>query len=132
MMEPGVPVMDPGDAEIYGWRFEPDAEGNLRLRVIDGQGSVFFRPGTHITHNGNGNMTGSVQYTGLEGSVDQDGNAWLSEGGKVTDEKVSLTPDIRAIIFAPGGFLRFEGGELLNQGIEFAGRMKPGAPEPSA
>ena len=22
-MEPGVPVFDPRDAEIYGWRFEP-------------------------------------------------------------------------------------------------------------
>ena len=132
MMEPGVPVMDPGDAEIYGWRFEPDAEGNLWLRAIDGLGSVFFRPGTHITHNGNGNMTGSVQVTSLEGSVDQDGNAWLSEGGKITDEKLSLTPNIHAIIFAPGGFLRFEDGELLHQGIEFAGRMRPGAAEPSA
>jgi hypothetical protein len=131
MMEPGVPVMDPGDAEIYGWRFERDAEGNFWLRVIDGQGSVFFRPGTHITHDGNGNMRGNVQITGLEGSVDQDGNTWLSEGGQVTDEKVSLTPNIHAIIFAPGGFLRFEGGELLHQGIEFAGVLKSGPAEPS-
>ncbi len=105
------------------WRFEPDPDGNLRLRVIDGEGAIFFRPGTHITHDSNGNMRGSVQVTGLEGSVDQDGNAWLSEGGQVTDERVSLTRDIHAIIFAPGGFLRFEGGELLHHGIEFAGRL---------
>jgi hypothetical protein len=77
-------------------------------------------------------MRGNVQITGLEGSVDQDGNAWLSEGGQVTNEKVSLTPNIHAIIFASGGFLRFEDGKLLHQGIEFAGRMKPGAAEPSA
>ena len=32
-MEPGVPVFDPRDAEIYGWRFEPGEEGNLWLRV---------------------------------------------------------------------------------------------------
>ena len=76
-------------------------------------------------------MRGNVQITGLEGSVDQDGNTWLSEGGQVTDEKVSLTPNIHAIIFAPGGFLQFEGGELLHQGIEFAGVLKSGPAEPS-
>jgi hypothetical protein len=131
MTVPGLPVFDPGDAEVYGWRFEPDAQGNLWLRVIDSTGSICFRPGTHITHNGNGNINGSAQITGLEGSVDQDGNAWFSEGGNVTDEKMSLTPNIHAIIIAPGGFLRWEGGNLLHEGIEFAGRINPGPAEPT-
>ena len=43
-----------------------------------------------------------------------------------TDEKVTPTRNIHAIIFAPGGFLRWEGGELMQQGIEFAAVMKPG------
>jgi hypothetical protein len=131
MMEPGVPVFDPADAEIYGWRFEPDSEGNLWLRVIDGRGAVCFKPGTHITHDGGGNMRGNAQITDLEGSVDPDGNAWLSEGVQVTDEHVTPTRNIHAIIFAPGGFLRFEGGNLLHQGIEFAAVLRPGPTGPA-
>jgi hypothetical protein len=132
MTVPGLPVMDPGDAEVYGWRIEPDAQSNLWLRVLDGTGSVCFRPGTHITHDSGGKVRGNAQITGLEGSVDQDGNAWLSEGGQVTDESVALTPNIHAIIFAPGGFLRWEGRQLLHQGIEFADRINPGPTEPDA
>jgi hypothetical protein len=132
MTVPGLPVLDPGDAEIYGWRVAPDREGNLIIEVIDGVGSIVFPPGGHLTHNGNGDIKARVVMTDLEGSVDQDGNAWLSSDGKVTDEKVSLTPNIHAIIFAPGGFLRWEGGKLLHQGIEFAGRINPGPAEPVA
>ena len=126
-MEPGVPVFDPADAEIYGWRFEPDPDGSLWLRVIDGRGAICFRPGTHITHNGNGNMTMSVQITDLEGSVDPDGNAWLSDGVVVTDEKVTPTRNIHAIIFAPDGFLRWEGGELMQAGHRVRRRDEAGA-----
>ncbi len=132
MTVPGLPVLDPGDAAIYGWRIAPDREGNLMIEVIDGVGSIVFPPGSHITHNGNGDITARVMITDLEGSVDQDGNAWLSSGGEVTDEKVALTKNIHAIIFAPGGFLRWEGGKLLHQGIEFAGRLNPGPAEPAA
>lgn len=132
MTVPGLPVFDPGDAEIYGWRIAPDREGNLIIEVIDGVGSIFLPPGSHITHHGNGDIQARVVITDLEGSVDQDGNAWLSSGGEVTDEKVSLTKNIHAIIFAPGGFLRWEGGKLLHQGIEFAGRIDPGPAEPAA
>ena len=77
-------------------------------------------------------MRGTAQLSGLDGAVDPDGNVWLSEGGQVTDRKVSLTRDIRALIFAPGGFLKFEGGHLQHQGIELAGRVEPAAPEPPA
>lgn len=130
MTVPGLPVFDPGDAEIYGWRIAPDSEGNLIIKVIDGEGSICFKPGTQITHHGDGNMKGSVAITGLTGSVDPDGNAWLSAGGAVTDKRVSLTPDIHALIFAPGGYLRWEGSRLQHQGIEFAGRIEPGPAEP--
>lgn len=130
MLVTGVPVFDPGDAEIYGWRITPDADGNLWLRVIDRDAYICFRPGTHITHAGGGNMRGNVKVEGLEGSIDPDGNAWMSAGGVVTPDQVALTPDIRAIIFAPGGFLRFEDGQLHHQGIEFAGQMKAGPSEP--
>jgi hypothetical protein len=71
-------------------------------------------------------MRGNAQITDLEGSVDPDGNAWLSEGVQVTDEHVTPTRNIHAIIFAPGGFLRWEGGKLQYQGIELAGVLKPG------
>ena len=125
-MEPGVPVVDSSDARLYGWQFDPDAEGNLWLRVIDGRGAICFRPGTHITHTGNGNVRGNAQITDLEGSVDPDGNVWLSEGTVVTDTTATPTRNIHAIIFAPGGFLRWEGGELRQQGIEFAAVMRPG------
>jgi hypothetical protein len=134
MMEPGVPVFDRRDAEIYGWRFEPGKNGDLWLRVIDGRGAICFPPGTHITHSGNGDMTMSqtVQVIDLEGSVDSDGSVWLSDGVVATDEKVEPTRNIHAIIFAPGGFVRWEGDQILSQGIEFAGVPKPGASEPSA
>jgi hypothetical protein len=101
MTVPGLPVFDPGDAEIYGWRVAPDREGNLIIEVIDGVGSIVFPPGGHLTHNGNGDIKARVVMNDLEGSVDQDGNAWLSSGGEVTDEKVSLTRNIRAIISRP-------------------------------
>jgi len=52
MMEPGVPVFDRHDAEIYGWSFEPDEEGNLWLRVIDDQAAICFRPGSNLTFDG--------------------------------------------------------------------------------
>jgi hypothetical protein len=45
--------------KVYGWQFEPDSKGNLWLRVIDGRAAICFPPGTHITHNGGGNMTQS-------------------------------------------------------------------------
>jgi hypothetical protein len=131
MLEPGVPVFDLADAEMYGWRFEPDLEGNLWLRVIDGRGAICFRPGGHLTHDGDGNMRGSVQVIDLEGSLDPDGNAWLSDGVQVTGECVRPTRNIHAIIFAPGGFLRFEGGQLLHKGIEFVAAIQPGPAEPA-
>lgn len=52
MIVPGLPVFGPGDAEVYGWRFEPDKEGNLWLRVIDGQSAICFSPGTNLTFDG--------------------------------------------------------------------------------
>jgi hypothetical protein len=131
-MEPGVPVFDLGDAKIYGWEFEPDSKGNLLLRVLDGRGSICLPPGTGIRHTSGGNMTGSptVQVTDLEISVDPDGNAWLSEGVEVTDEHVTPTRNVHAIIFAPGGFLWWEDGKRLSQGIEFASVLPPGPAEP--
>jgi hypothetical protein len=125
-MERNVPVFGPADARMYGWQIEPDSKGNLWLRVIDGRGSICFPPGTHITHADNGNMRGNAQINDLEGSVDPDGHAWLSDGVVATDESVTPTHNIHAIIFAPGGFLRCEGGKLQYQGIELAGVLKPG------
>jgi hypothetical protein len=130
-MEPGVPVLEPRDAEIYGWEFEPDSKGNLWLRVMDGRGAVCFKPGTHLTYAGEGNLSGSAPFNDLEGSVDPDGNLWLSDGVQVTEEHVTPTRNIHAIIFALGGFLRWEGGKLLHQGIEFVGVPKPAPTEPT-
>lgn len=132
-MEPGVPVLGPADAEMYGWQFGPDSKGNLWLRVIDGRGAICLPPGTNIMHTSGGNMTMSptVQVTDLVGSVDADGHAWLSDGVEVTGTSVTPTRNVHAIIFAPGGFLRWERGKLLYQGIEFAGVLKPARAEPS-
>jgi hypothetical protein len=132
MMEPGVPVFDRRDAEIYGWRFEPDAEGNLWLRVIDGQGAICFRSGSHLTFDGDGNLHGNAPFTGLDGWIHPDGDLWLSEGTQISEKGVGLSPDTRAVIFAPGGSLWFEGGKILSQGVEFAGVLKLGPAEPSA
>ncbi len=93
MMEPGVPVFDRRDAEIYGWRLEPGKEGDLCLRVTDGRGAICFPPGTRITHRGGGDMSmrQTVQVIDLEGSVDPDGNVWLADGVIATEEKVEPT-----------------------------------------
>lgn len=127
-MERSVPVLGPNDAKLYGWEFGPDSKGDLWLRVLDGRGAICLPPGTNITHTSGGNLTRSptVQVTGLVESVDPDGYAWLSEGMVVTATSATPTRNVHAIIFAPGGFLRWEGGKLLYQGIEFAGVLKPG------
>lgn len=130
MMEPGVPVFDRRDAEIYGWRFEPDEEGNLWLRVIDGQGAICFSPGSNLTFDGQ-QLHGNAPFTGLDGWIHPHGDLWLSVGTEFTERGVGLGPNTRAVIFTPGGFFRYEGGEILSQGVEFAGRIKPGPAEPS-
>jgi streptogramin lyase len=123
MTEPGVPVFDAADAETYGWRAELDPEGNFWLRVIDGRGSIRFEPGTNITYDVSGEVRATAQITDLKAAVDPDGNVWLSDGLQVTGERATPTRNTHAIIFAPGGFLRFEDGQLLRQGIELvAGR----------
>jgi len=127
MTVPGVPALDPGDAESHGWRITPDSAGNLWFGVIEGQGAICFRPGTNITHDGGGAIRGDGAVIGLVSSVDPDGYLWLSEGGDVTAGKVSLTRRFHALIVAPDGYLRREGGKLLYHGIEFAGPVKPKA-----
>jgi hypothetical protein len=127
MTVPGLPALDPADAENHGWRIAPDAAGNLWLRVIDGVGAICFGPQTHIAHDGDGAISGSGQVIGLVSSVDPDGYLWLSEGGDVTAGKVLLTRQFHALIVAPDGLLRREGAKLLYRGIEFAGPAKPAA-----
>lgn len=53
-------------------------------------------------------------------------------GTEFTERGVGLGPNTRAVIFAPGGFFRYEGGEIQSQGVEFAGVMNPGPAEPPA
>jgi len=129
MMEPGVPVFDRHDAEIYGWSFEPDEEGNLWLRVIDDQAAICFRPGSNLTFDGE-NLHGNAPFTGLDGTIHPDGDLWLSVGTETTERGFGLGPDTKAVIFAPGGFIRYEGDQILSQGVDFAGPLKPGPAEP--
>jgi hypothetical protein len=129
MTVPGVPVFDPEDAALYGWRMGLDSGGNAWLHVIDGRGAICLRPGTHITYLGSRRMRGTAQLFDLQCVHDAHDNAWLVAGADPGTDSVTLTRDRHAVIFAPGGFLRFGDGRLVAQAIELAGVMKQGPPE---
>ena len=93
--------------------------------MIDGQGAICFSPGSNRTFDGE-QLRGNAPFPGLDAWVHPDGDLWLSVGTEFTERGVGLGPSTRAVIFAPGGFIRYEGGEILSQGVEFAGRMSPG------
>jgi hypothetical protein len=87
--EPSLPVLFLRDAEIYGWRFEPDEEDNLWLRVIDGQAAICFRPGSSLTFDGE-NLRGNAPFNGLDGTIHPDGDLWLSVGTETTERGFGL------------------------------------------